>query len=814
MPQFNFQPIYSKYAGNNAATVDKLLTKKEEEYKVGEQYMDAYDKLRKSMQAAENLTGDVAAVDDLSKKAIDDIKQFAEKGDYENLYNKIKGSVIDLQAKYTPYSQNKEKYYEDIKNINTQKDWSPNEKASFIAKKTEEYNSGKGLQVDPITGQATGFISMGKMADYYNAQKELMDFTSKITINEGYNEGGFRAEKNPDGTYSGYDSRRNTEWKSRTLEEIKEIGKQYILSSPEIMASLNQKAELDAYNTIKSVDDPKQLLAGINQDIDDKIKAYTSQDDKKLTKDKIKEKYNAIQDLKNSKIDINTANPQQVIQNLKLNKAINNDTYNVADALEVNSVKSKTDFIKNLQFDALASAAEKRMNATKDIMVNANNRDITPEDFAKNYRELNKEQSTLVGNFESGSKQIFNSGVDADKRDRILYDVRKLKITGGGYSQKDFEKVQAIFNAEGIKYTANDIQNRINIINRLAEQKKVIDNNNSQINRFNKQVSVNIPDNKIKAIQKLLTGEGKDERYSFTESDVKEMIKGNLLGDNSYLYKYIEKHQDKGNGVKISSSRLYEAVHNRLQRAIAKEGIKVDPKTLQVQRYGFTNPEENSLTGDFNSKVTNAINVGGIHNFNSNNKSVEALFNNGEIPDESGNKAAPTTVKATYSMPITDNQMLVTFESGEGKDKRIFKVPIDIKKDGSNVFSYTREYHVESARNMPYGKKEKYAETESYNDAQKGHIISVANMDIEDKDKINIENMPINTSDVIDAGAYRFKITKKRSGYEAKIIKTVGKNQIEESLPRADGDDHNVILYPSYDDLMFSIGKVLVGFSN
>ena len=776
MPQFNFQPIYSKYAGNNAATIDKLLTKKEEEYKVGESYMDAYDKLRKSMQAAENLTGDVAAVDDLSKKAIDDIKQFAEKGDYENLYNKIKGSVIDLQAKYTPYSQNKEKYYEDIKNINAQKDWSPNEKASFIAKKTEEYNSGKGLQVDPITGQATGFISMGKMADYYNAQKELMDFTSKITINEGYNEGGFRAEKNPDGTYNGYDSRTNTEWKRRTFEDIKKIGEQYILSSPEIMASLNQKAELDAYNTIKSVDDPKQLLVDINQDIDDKIKAYASQDDKKLTKDKIKEKYNAIQDLKNSKIDINTANPQQVIQNVKLNKAINKDTYNVADALEVNSVKLKTDFRKNLEFDALASAAEKAANSTKDILVNADNRDITPEEFSKTYNTAITENATLNNDYKKLQNKIFNSKIPQEKRDIIIKQLRTLGISGG-YSPKDIEDIQKIFKANGMIISYDNAVKYSSDIRTLTEQQSKVNANNYEINRLNKNINLNLDDNKINLFAKT---------YNLDYNEAKEFLKDALINPDSHskitenVYssekrmkklagEYNEKaKKGKGNlqswnmvrdrNIRENSSLMYLSARKFLK----SNNIKIDPKVLQVQRYGFSNSDENSLTGDFNTRITTAINEAGIDNFTSGGISLQKKLNDEEIKDANNKTVKVNNAVAISSLPLSDTQILVTFKGKDSNDKEVtFKVPVDIKdNDGTNIKERSIEYHIESAKNMPYGKKLKEEKGEGYNKTQAGHVVAVSNLMIDDNDKVELDNLPNGDNMKINAGNLNFKIYK------------------------------------------------------
>lgn len=825
MPQFNFQPIYSKYAGNTLDLEDKLLSKKEEEYRVGEHYMDTYDKIRKSMQAAP-LSPDVEAVNILSKNAIEDIKSFADKGDYENFYNKIKNSVLDLQSKYAPYAQNMKSYHEQVKEIMDTKDWTPYEKQLFLAKKKKQYEDDGGLKVDPITGQATGYINMGKMADYHNVQKELMEFASKISVNETFENNFIKASKNPDGTYELYDKTTGHREKNRSLEDVKRIGKSYLLNSPELLGTLRQKADLDAFSIVNNTENPQELLINVNKKIDEKIKYIKAQSDKGLSKEMLVEKQKYIDDLKNSKVDIN-GNPEQIIQQLKLNEAIGNDVYNVADALKRHDVENTLDMSHGIAWKLHEDKVIKSVAATKDLMINADNRDITSEEFSKNYNNINTEVSNLETTFNNNSKKIFNSKVPIENRDRILYDLRKLGITDG-FSKKDFENIQAIFKANKVNISVEDIEKNINTILMLTEQKKSLDKNNSELTKLNNAIIRNIDIatiNKFKNTEPSITFDEAKEilKDALINSDSPSKITRNVYSSEKRMKKLAGEYNEnlkKGKGnlqswdmvrsrnIQENSALMYISARKFLKN----NNIKVDPKTLQLQRYGFTNPEENSLTKDFNDKLINGLNSGGLSNFNSNNKSVEALFNNGEIKDTKGNNDTPNSIKATNAMPLTDNQVLVTFESGEGNDKRIFKVPIDVKSDGSNLKSLYREYHLESAKNMPYGKKLKSAESESYFEAQKGHVLAVANVDIEDSDKINIENLPINSSDIISANNYRFKITRTANGYSAKILNRDGK---EEFLPVAKDETHkNVLLYPSYDDLIFAIGKVLVGYSN
>jgi len=251
MPQFNFQPIYSKYAGNNADVVDKLLTKKEEEYKVGEQYMDTYDKLRKSMQSDPSKTS-IAAVNNLSKAAIDDIKQFTDKGDYENLYNKIKGSVVDLQSKYAPYAQNREAFQKQaLKKAEDDKEWG-NLTNIDLQKQIEEYDANGGLKVDPSTGLATNYFNIKSMDKYYDVFGELNKILKDTPIFKSTVEGGLEKTNS-------YRLRSTTVGKEiRSLNDLTNDARSILENTPHLKAVIDKQTELltyvDSKQTIKTPD--------------------------------------------------------------------------------------------------------------------------------------------------------------------------------------------------------------------------------------------------------------------------------------------------------------------------------------------------------------------------------------------------------------------------------------------------------------------------------------------------------------------------------------------------------------------------------
>ena len=312
---FNFQPIYQRYVGDNAELVDKLLTRKEEQYKVGEENLDFYNKLQKAMRAAEPLTKQVEAVNDLRLEALNKIKQFTEQGDLENLYNKIKTSAIDVQGKYAPYAQQLESFQKGLEEKKkNESDWGTYSDLD-VQKQIEEYNKTEGLKIDPLTGQATGFFNFKALPKYYNVQDKITEYASKIPVQTTKTESGlFRYSNDPNSDFYYYDASTGKETRIKPFEKIAAVAKEYLQQSPELLQVVEKQSNLDAYKLRKYVQngvvDAETVLKSSNSILDAKINAYKSlilelKDEKNpLKKANLKKDYqNKIEQLEENKIN-------------------------------------------------------------------------------------------------------------------------------------------------------------------------------------------------------------------------------------------------------------------------------------------------------------------------------------------------------------------------------------------------------------------------------------------------------------------------------------------------------------------------------
>ena len=91
------------------------------------------------------------------------------------------------------------------------------------------------------------------------------------------------------------------------------------------------------------------------------------------------------------------------------------------------------------------------------------------------------------------------------------------------------------------------------------------------------------------------------------------------------------------------------------RKFLKSNNIKIDPKVLQIQRYGFSNSDENSLTGDFNTRITTAINEAGIDNFTSGGISLQKKLNDEEIKTQA-NEVYDQLTKAGVEVLFDDRE--------------------------------------------------------------------------------------------------------------------------------------------------------------
>lgn len=705
MPQFNFQPIYSKYAGNTLDLEDKLLTKKEEEYKVGEQYIDTYDKLRKSMQSSP-LSTDIEAVNNLSKSALEDIKQFTDKGDYENLYNKIKGSVVDLQSKYAPYAQNLKNYYEGVKELRDKNKWSEDYINLQIAKSKQKYEKSGGLKIDPSTGLANNYFSMDRMGEYLNPQKELASFMKEVTINKnGYDSPLIKASiiRDANGNFvSGevYDKKFGVTKEVRTMNELLEVGKNFLTNSPEIQSVINKQAELDAF-AITNSPNAIERINNVNNYIDKNIKSLQesikSIDNGKMVGNK-ENLYKQIDDLQKTKIDPNKdiESIESKLHNILANKYSNDDVYNVADMLDVNNTTTKTTYLQGQRFKAEEGAIKKKVIDANTLLSAATNSNITPKTFNQAYNLINDSYQTSKTNYESSANNLLKSFgktyIDRWGKEKAnqnmnnaIDDLKSLNITNG-YTDENIKKIAEVFNKNGFalglsgnnfQQTKNFIANNIKNIETATTYKNTFDDVSYEQGKLNSYLETKIP---IKVIKDFATKE------KISNEEAKNLIYNNLTTDDKTTLlaqkANMERLAPKENLLK--SKDYLNVVHKLKAINLLKENnINLNFNDYSEQNFGFTNSDKESTIKEVNDNLTEHFKSIGIDNLVSKGVSIIDIFNSG-VPLEGGKETIkpknPILQNATI---LSGNQFLLTMKEGD----KTFKITVDADSDNGNLAS-------------------------------------------------------------------------------------------------------------------------------
>lgn len=679
MPQFNFQPIYSKYAGNNAATIDKLLTKKEEEYKVGEQYMDTYDKLRKSMQAASQLTGDVAKVDELHKGAIEDIKQFTEKGDYENFYNKIKGSVVDLQSKYMPFEQNKKLFNEAYeRKKKDEKKWGVLSDLDF-QKSIDDYNKGKGLQVDPITGQATGYFQANDLGEWYDVPKELLDRLDKVTINKVKEELGLTQ----------FDDLRD--WTTtasrefRLFDTLKKYGKNILAESPHLQNVIDTEANLNAWQLAKKVNSEtgtsglSDFSSRYNNNINTQIKFYNDKlekykksliNNKALKRSTASDEENImtyqdeIKKLKEEVIKPKDFENIDLIKDKLRTSKIEDVTNTVSGMLAVNNVIIDHQYLNNRQREKLwEDGIEEAKANSNNLMLSTGAEEYTPEKIGIDYNlsktnlnEANKNYNDLLKskNFKNNTglniedKSIFRAGkTKKETLEDVLDELNKNNIGAGGTGASDINKAIDIIQSK-FKYdwTKTDKNRVVNTFIQMAKAKMSKDEVQFNHDKIAANLDNMINDNDAVSIWNNLKGEKNTLGTISKEklSDIKQlMAAANSNNDNlikTFTSTFLDELKNTNFGGSVrnvsKSKKIQEEYDNRrlltnVKSLMDKKGIKL--KGITDNTVNIVNTDKKSTVYKINNDLQEAMaTASAVKNLIlPNGKTVDESINRDEI---------------------------------------------------------------------------------------------------------------------------------------------------------------------------------------
>ena len=180
IPNMQFTPIYQRYIGNALQEEKALMDRVETKAASVDLLYDQIDAQTKAAQSAD-FKNDTDALKLAKQKAADEIRKAHERGDYENLGKSAKLAASEFMKIYTPVAQNHKSLQEFItKSLEDKNDWTPLQKQGWIAEQKAEYEKKGGLQIDPVTGNATNFFTGAALDKYEDFGKLAIELADKI----------------------------------------------------------------------------------------------------------------------------------------------------------------------------------------------------------------------------------------------------------------------------------------------------------------------------------------------------------------------------------------------------------------------------------------------------------------------------------------------------------------------------------------------------------------------------------------------------------------------------------------------------------
>lgn len=180
IPNMQFTPIYQRYIGNALQEEKALMDRVETKAASVDAYYDQLDAATKAAQSAD-FKNDTAALTKAKQDAAVALKAARDRGDYENLGKYAKAASSEFMKIYTPVAQNNKALQEFITDsLKDKNDWTPLQKKGWIAEQKAQYEEKGGLQIDPVTGNATNFFTGAALDKYEDFGKLAIELADKI----------------------------------------------------------------------------------------------------------------------------------------------------------------------------------------------------------------------------------------------------------------------------------------------------------------------------------------------------------------------------------------------------------------------------------------------------------------------------------------------------------------------------------------------------------------------------------------------------------------------------------------------------------
>lgn len=225
-----------QYQGSAIPELTKVASTLEDRYDTGVQQQDLLDRATKTASAS---TFDQPLLNQLKQQARDKMTDYANKGNYEDMWRNVAMDARDYADKYKTIAGNQQAIQGWQADLNKRVGEGKLDPAIAKAKIAQLSDTYGGLKIDPETGQFTNHFAGTTTVPSVDIPEKINKWLSESHAIER----GWKAEKDVNGWYITNGSER----KSLPWEKIKPVIDAGVALDPEVKAWLSQEHELAPY---------------------------------------------------------------------------------------------------------------------------------------------------------------------------------------------------------------------------------------------------------------------------------------------------------------------------------------------------------------------------------------------------------------------------------------------------------------------------------------------------------------------------------------------------------------------------------------
>lgn len=695
IPNMQFTPIYQRYIGNALQEEKALMDRVETKAASVDAYYDQIDAQTKAAQSAD-FKNDTEALKLAKQKAADEIRKAHARGDYENLGKQAKLAASEFMKIYTPVAQNNKALQESItKEMDAENGYSPEEKARWIKQQKIDYEKNGGLQIDPVTGNASNFYTGSKLNKRIDFGEKTLKMTGDIKPTDiTYGKDGFIEGVNVNGTVLALRDengdkipatylRTHNEITGVLKNRIQQVIGNYLENSPEFKYQTKVEGIIDAVG----ITDEQ-----FNKWKTEKLPVKTLE----VLKDNLKDDGN-----------FNPTDKDLYLEHYRLQKKLGllNSAYGMAHTV---TKFGEHIFTSAVEASALSRKQEKLEKEAQtlaiphglDIEEQIDNM-IENENILKSHNDIlgkaTKEIKTIDGNINTLLKSVYttptNSVLSGVEKSNLEKDIQTLKTQGKDITLDNLKGLKSHLNIwnnfkpEDFAAYTKMLSQKANYQTIAQQSQNVVDNGNGLTSFIDKSKFAQ----NTEEIYKNLIGIV-DIGTPFEDVKRKMLRNVGILGKTGHnidlskltLENYIKAMHQAGVYFEPEGYKNMDAYHlakykegyHNFFRNLSKQGIiKTDENTT----HAYVNETANSNIKQFSENALTGINTGNIH-YNVGTKPLgDYIRDIGAKEDGSGNRVKidledQSKIKYTNVLPTDNlNKVALNFEY----DGKKYSVDVD-----------------------------------------------------------------------------------------------------------------------------------------